>query len=88
MSRKKTTEGLIKELTKKYSTIRFIDSDTKGLYYAVAPDDDRLAILCGGGYAILSLEQLYTVTKEAIKVWELNVDDECKRNVPRVRNLR
>ena len=69
-----TTENVIEKMTKKYSNFRFINSGTKGLYYAVAPDDDRIAILCGGGIALCTLEQLYTMTKEAIDVWTLNID--------------
>lgn len=78
MGRNKTTERMITALAKKYPNMRFVDSNIKGLYYAVAPKDDRLAILCGGGVAVLTIEQLYTMTKEAIDVWTTIVDDECK----------
>lgn len=72
----KTTEDSVARLSKRYSKLRFVDSDTKGLYYALAPEDDRIAVLCGGGIALFTLEQLYTLSKEAIEVWTLNVDRE------------
>lgn len=78
MSRRKTTEVSITKLAERNSDIRFVDSEIKGLYYAVAPQDDRLAILCGGGIALFTLEQLYTMRNEAIDVWEMLVDEECK----------
>ena len=79
MSKKKTTEQDMMIIEKKHSDIRFIDSAARGLYYAVAPGDDRIAILCGGGKAILTLEQLYVLSKEAFRVWEENVDASCKK---------
>lgn len=80
MSRKKTTENRIKALCKKYPNMRFVDSNENGLYYAVCPNDDRLAVICGGGTAIFTLEQLYAMTKEAIEVWTNCIDDDAKRS--------
>lgn len=80
MSGTTTTEQLITKLAKKHSNLRFVDSNVKGLYYAVAPDDDRLAVLCGGGVALFSIKQLRTLVNEAIDVWDNNIDDSCKRS--------
>lgn len=80
MSSTYTTESMITKLAKKYSNLRFVDSNIKGLYYAVAPDDDRLAVLCGGGVAIFNIKQLRTFVKEATDVWENNIDDSCRRS--------
>lgn len=79
MSRNKTTEKVVTILAKRYPDMRFVDSDIKGLYYAVAPQDDRVAILCGGGIAVFTIEQLNAVTQEAIDIWKTIVDDGCKR---------
>lgn len=79
MSRNKTTERVVTSLAKRYPEMRFVDSDVKGLYYAIAPKDDRLAILCGGGIAVFTIEQLKALKSEAIDIWETIVDDGCKR---------
>jgi hypothetical protein len=80
MGRASTTEKIITSLAKKYPQMRFVDSNIKGLYYAVAPKDDRLAILCGGGVALFTLEQLYAMRNEAIDVWTNIIDEKCKNN--------
>lgn len=79
MSRNKTTEKVVTILAKRYPEMRFVDSYVKGLYYAVAPQDDRLAILCGGGIAVFTIEQLKALKSEAVEIWETIIDDDCKR---------
>ena len=79
MAHRTTTEEMIVRLEKSHKDIRFIDSQVNGLYYATAPGDDRIMLLCGGGRCILTLEQLYAVSKEAFEIWDSCIDEKAKK---------
>lgn len=75
----KTTEQEIIKLENKHPEMLFADSEADGLYYVTCEDDDRIAILCGGGRVILTIEQSYALTRELMSMHNLFFG-RCRKN--------